>query len=58
MGLIRPDPKTKNYRYFPGKENEIAYQFQHRDVSELIAIITGGPSTEELEQKNRRRSVE
>jgi hypothetical protein len=53
--MIRPDPKSKSYRYFPGKENEIAYQFQHRDVSELIAIITSEPLAEELEHQRRAK---
>ena len=39
IGRILKDPRKGAYRYFPGQNNGLAYQFEHHDLTALKRLI-------------------
>ncbi|MEO6004855.1 MAG: hypothetical protein ABIZ04_24315 [Opitutus sp.] len=39
VGRILKDPRKGAYRFFPGQDNGLAYQFEHHDLTELKRLI-------------------
>ena len=44
VGLIIKKSDTAPYRYFVGTENQIAYEYEHRDLDALKAMIERAPA--------------
>jgi hypothetical protein len=39
VGRITKNPRTGSYRYFPGEDNNLAFQFEQKDLTTLKQLI-------------------
>ena len=43
IGRIAREPKNARYRFFPGHENGVSFDFEHADLSALKQLIETSP---------------